>query len=159
MTLSFGNSPGTNENFCLSSSGQGTHANKKELIAAITTERLFMSRSAFIVFFIVSINVPFIRGAAAQSACPPIPSIDELIDILGLIPRPEGGWLRETFRSNAQVDSPHGTNRSAMSSQYYVIQDQLNFHIAKFDECWNYYSGSNSVAMYELLAEDGGTVR
>lgn len=93
-----------------------------------------------------------------HAACRTLPSVDELVDALDLVPRNEGGWIRETWRSGARVHPPYG-NRSALAAIYYVVQDQLNFHLPKFSETWSYYFGSDALTIYELDNSVDGSVR
>ena len=43
---------------------------------------------------------------------------DELIESLGLIPHPEGGWYKETFLSKLKIK-----NRSMSSMIYYLLKE------------------------------------
>ena len=71
--------------------------------------------------------------------------IDYLISHLQLTPHPEGGWYRETFRSEQRFegegDFPQG--RNYFTSIYFLISSD-NFsalHRIKSDESWHFYEG------------------
>jgi len=74
-----------------------------------------------------------------------------LITALGLKPHPEGGWYREIYRSNGQVQTPRGA-RSAITAVYYLLERQQisRWHVVEADEIWHFYEG----APLELLAYD-----
>jgi len=44
-----------------------------------------------------------------------------LIDALRLVPHPEGGYYRETYRSAARVTTPRGSDRSALTCIYFLL--------------------------------------
>ncbi|RZT35554.1 cupin domain-containing protein [Cupriavidus agavae] len=67
-----------------------------------------------------------------------------LIDQLGLIPHPEGGFYRETFRDEASVVRvSDGAKRSASTAIYYLLCDDAYsaWHRIRADEVWHFYSG------------------
>lgn len=81
---------------------------------------------------------------------PPPPSAmtdtpqQRLIDELGLIPHPEGGYYRETFRDAARVRRlPDGAERSASTAIYYLLCDTAfsAWHRIRADEAWHFYAG------------------
>jgi predicted cupin superfamily sugar epimerase len=72
----------------------------------------------------------------------------QLIESLGLRPHPEGGYFRETWRSNltATLQSGHGGpegSRSIGTAIYYLLSgDEVSrLHRLKADEVWHLYSG------------------
>lgn len=70
--------------------------------------------------------------------------IDELIASLNLMPHPEGGWYRETYRSNEVVVPTWTINqRSLCTSIYYLLtKGQFSsFHRIQSDEIWHHYDG------------------
>jgi predicted cupin superfamily sugar epimerase len=72
------------------------------------------------------------------------PRASYLIDILGLVPHPEGGYFREFFRSPSIVTAREsGTRRKAISSIYYlVLAGQVSkFHRVASDEVWHFLEG------------------
>lgn len=75
----------------------------------------------------------------------------EIIDALELLPHPEGGHYRETWRHQ------DGENRGAGTSIYYLLQagERSHWHRVDAAEAWHFYSG----APLELLTcPDGGEV-
>lgn len=66
----------------------------------------------------------------------------ELIRHLQLLPHPEGGYYRETYRSLSTTQTPGG-ERSASTAIYYLLEqgDFSAFHRIKSDECWHFYAG------------------
>ena len=64
---------------------------------------------------------------------------DEIIAFLELIPHPEGGYFRETFRDEQQQDG-----RSAGTAIYYLLKAGEVSHWHKVDaaEIWHFYAGS-----------------
>jgi uncharacterized protein len=66
-------------------------------------------------------------------------SAEEVIRLLGLLPHPEGGAYRETFRAPA----PDG-ERGASTAIYYLLRSgELSaWHRVDADEVWHYYAGA-----------------
>jgi hypothetical protein len=75
------------------------------------------------------------RGEASEGGAM---TADQLIERFDLAPHPEGGWFRETWRSQAG----HG-KRAAASAVYYVIQSGQCSHWNRVDadEMWLWHSG------------------
>jgi len=75
--------------------------------------------------------------------------IDYLINYLELLPHPEGGYYKETFRSQevlsakALPDRFEG-NRNFSTAIYFLLrsEDRSVFHRIKSDELWHFYQGS-----------------
>lgn len=67
--------------------------------------------------------------------------IDFLVKELDLIPHPEGGFYRETYRSEETIK---GGKRSLMTSIYFLLTSEnvSHFHRIKSDELWYYHGGS-----------------
>jgi len=69
---------------------------------------------------------------------------DQVIEALGLVAHPEGGWFRETFRSAMSVgDAVHDGERSASTAIYFLLRagEFSAFHRVSSDEVWHYYAG------------------
>lgn len=71
------------------------------------------------------------------------------IDKLELIKHPEGGYYRETYRSEQLIsppslDSIYSGNRNSCTAIYYLLsgQDFSAFHRLRSDEIFHFYSGS-----------------
>jgi predicted cupin superfamily sugar epimerase len=62
----------------------------------------------------------------------------ELITRLELIPHPEGGWYRETWRSTISIDG-----RSAGSSIFFLLESgqRSQWHQVDADEFWLWHAG------------------
>jgi hypothetical protein len=82
------------------------------------------------------------------------------IDKLGLIPHPEGGYYRETYRAGLSIAREalpsQFTGPRLVSTTIYFLLDGENFsafHRLRSDEMWHFYSGS-PIAVY-VIEEDG----
>jgi predicted cupin superfamily sugar epimerase len=66
--------------------------------------------------------------------------IKSLILTLELKPHPEGGFYKETYRSDVQING----SRSIMTSIYFLLTSEnvSNFHRIKSDEHWYFHAGS-----------------
>ncbi len=70
--------------------------------------------------------------------------IDQLLKELALEPHPEGGYFKETFRSDLMVTSPAvAAERNAVTDIYYLLTrgDISKFHQVMHDEIWHFYEG------------------
>ncbi len=64
---------------------------------------------------------------------------DEVVNFLGLIPHPEGGFYRETFRAPAAAGE-----RGASTAIYYLLRggETSAWHrVVDADEVWHHYAG------------------
>ena len=63
----------------------------------------------------------------------------EIISLLELMPHPEGGHFRETFRDETQV-----RGRAASTAIYYLLARGERSHWHRIDaaEVWHYYAGA-----------------
>lgn len=82
---------------------------------------------------------------------------------LELQPHPEGGWFRETYRSDdgvaaAHLPSRYGGPRAFCTSIYFLLEGaQFSaFHRLKSDELWHYHAGG---ALLVWMIEPAGTLR
>ncbi len=71
------------------------------------------------------------------------------IDRLNLIPHPEGGYYRETYRSELSIPRdalpPQFTGPRPVSTAIYFLLESNNFsafHRLRSDELWHFYAGS-----------------
>ncbi|MEI8058585.1 MAG: cupin domain-containing protein [Ferruginibacter sp.] len=89
-----------------------------------------------------------------------MPTTQQLISLYHLQPHPEGGWYKETYKSeqlipaNALPESFSGER--AFSTAIYFLLEKGNFsafHRIKSDECWHFYSG-DPLLIY-ILMQDG----
>jgi len=74
--------------------------------------------------------------------------VNTLIHRYGLEPHPEGGWYKQTYKSNEQIaagDLPKRFDASRVfSTAIYFLLEKGNFsafHRIKSDEFWHFYSG------------------
>ena len=73
---------------------------------------------------------------------------EQYIDHLQLLPHPEGGFYRETYRSEIKISNEclpqeFGGDRTTSTAIYYLLKsgDYSAFHKIKSDECWHFYAG------------------
>jgi uncharacterized protein len=64
---------------------------------------------------------------------------EDIVEILGLAPHPEGGFYRETFRAPAVEGG-----RGASTAIYYLLRagDVSAWHRVDADEVWHHYAGA-----------------
>lgn len=71
---------------------------------------------------------------------------------LGLEKHPEGGYFRQTYRSETTIDiEGYEGSRSIATAIYYMLagDDFSAFHRIKSDEIWHYYAGG-TVTLYAI---------
>jgi len=69
---------------------------------------------------------------------------EELIARLELLPHPEGGHYRETYRSQQRVlRVSNDLSRSAATAIYYLLRqgERSTWHRIQSDEMWHFYAG------------------
>lgn len=71
-----------------------------------------------------------------------------LIQRYGLEPHPEGGWFKQTYKSNEQIAAEalpkrFGAGRVFSTVIYFLLEKEnfSAFHRIKSDECWHFYAG------------------
>ena len=74
--------------------------------------------------------------------------IEQLIKQFDLQPHPEGGWYKQTYKSNELVPASALPGRfnadRVFSTAIYFLLEKGNFsafHKIKSDECWHFYAG------------------
>ena len=84
----------------------------------------------------------------------------QMINQYDLQPHPEGGWYKETYRSNETIPADSLPSRfdgeRNFSTAIYFLLEQVNFsafHKIKSDECWHFYAGQ-ALHVY-VLYDDG----
>ena len=84
----------------------------------------------------------------------PMTNAEQLIQALDLVPHPEGGWYRETWRSAAGPGE-----RAAATAVYYVIEpgQRSQWNRVDADEMWLWHSGDP--LDLAIAASDAGPVR
>ncbi len=86
---------------------------------------------------------------------------EDIIKLLDLIPHPEGGFYRETYRSDLFI--PDGVikefkgGRNCTTSIYYMLTSDSfsSFHRIRQDEIWHYYLGD--AIRIHMLSDSGET--
>ena len=70
-----------------------------------------------------------------------MPSQEQIIETLGLLPHPEGGFYKETYRSELTLE---GQERNLLTSIYFLLTSEnvSKFHRIKSDELWYFHAGS-----------------
>lgn len=75
--------------------------------------------------------------------------LQKIIDKLGLEPHPEGGYFKETYRSEGEIKidslgAEFGSRRNYSTCIYFLLtSDSFSaFHRIKQDEIWHFYDGS-----------------
>ena len=66
-----------------------------------------------------------------------------LIEKLHLQAHPEGGFYRETFRSEQEMTTIEGNVRNVCTAIYYLLENEnrSHFHRIKSDESWFFHQG------------------
>lgn len=84
----------------------------------------------------------------------------QLIEQYKLQPHPEGGWYKETYRSDEYIlatalPERFGGNRSFSTAIYFLLEmnNFSAFHRIKSDECWHFYAG-DPLLIY-VIAQSG----
>jgi predicted cupin superfamily sugar epimerase len=79
----------------------------------------------------------------------------DVIRLLDLIPHPEGGHYRETFRDPQRVDG-----RSASTAIYFLLARGERSHWHRIDaaEIWHYHAGA-PLALALVVGDDRTTIR
>jgi hypothetical protein len=74
--------------------------------------------------------------------------VQQLIEKYQLLPHPEGGWYKETYKSSETIAAAALPKRFAgdrsFSTAIYFLLERGNFsafHKIKSDECWHFYAG------------------
>ncbi|ASK31109.1 hypothetical protein CEY12_13770 [Chryseobacterium sp. T16E-39] len=67
----------------------------------------------------------------------------KLVDILKLEPHPEGGYFKETYRSEQTLALEGGEVRNVSTAIYYLLENKKksSFHRIKSDELWFFHQG------------------
>jgi predicted cupin superfamily sugar epimerase len=74
------------------------------------------------------------------------------VEKLDMLPHPEGGFYKETYRSNETIPE---TNRQLMTGIYFLLTSEnvSRFHRIKSDEIWFFHAGSPLIV--HILDESG----
>jgi uncharacterized protein len=89
---------------------------------------------------------------------------DYWIEKLGLVPHPEGGYYRQTYRAHLTIDKAalppaFGGSRAASTAIYFLLDTEnfSAFHRLHSDEVWHFYAGEPLVV--HVLERGGGCSR
>jgi len=82
--------------------------------------------------------------------------VEELIERLGLVPHPEGGWYRETYRAARTLP---GTSRSVCTAILYLLRagERSRLHRIDADELWHFHGG-DPLRIVELVRDSPARV-
>jgi predicted cupin superfamily sugar epimerase len=90
-------------------------------------------------------------------------NVNQIIKELELLPHPEGGYYKETYRSEVSIkkdDLPHSFSgaRSLSTTIYFLIESGnfSAFHKIKSDEIWHFYAGD---ALEVIEMDETGKVK
>ena len=77
--------------------------------------------------------------------------MEALIERLGLLAHPEGGWYRETYRAARTLP---GTSRSVCTAILYLLRagERSRLHRIDADELWHFYRG-DPLHLIELVPD------
>jgi predicted cupin superfamily sugar epimerase len=74
--------------------------------------------------------------------------VSQLIAFYSLLPHPEGGYYRQTYKSSMSIDGQYVSKdfagERAVSTAIYFLLNESNFsafHRIKSDELWHFYAG------------------
>ncbi|WP_254967492.1 cupin domain-containing protein [Cyanobium sp. CH-040] len=75
---------------------------------------------------------------------------DQLIQALELVPHPEGGHYRETYRARIQVPTPRGPRAASTAILFLLATGEFSrWHRIRSDEGWHHHGGGG-LTLYEL---------
>jgi uncharacterized protein len=68
----------------------------------------------------------------------------DIINKLEMLPHPEGGYYKETYRSEEQTINKEGNKRNTSTAIYFLLENNniSRFHRIKSDELWFFHQGN-----------------
>jgi predicted cupin superfamily sugar epimerase len=68
----------------------------------------------------------------------------DIINKLQMLPHPEGGYYKETYRSEEQTINKEGNKRNTSTAIYFLLENNniSRFHRIKSDELWFFHQGN-----------------
>ena len=67
----------------------------------------------------------------------------DLIKSYELLPHPEGGYYRETYRSQMLIETPRGKRAASTAIHFLITKDSIShFHRLHSDEGWHFHLGA-----------------
>lgn len=81
----------------------------------------------------------------------------DLVTNLSLLPHPEGGYYKETYRSEETMTNKNEDLRNVCTAIYFLLEekDKSHFHRIQSDELWFFHMGQ-SLEIYYILE---GTIK
>src|SRR5689334_21484390 len=77
-----------------------------------------------------------------------LPTLDDLVQRLGLAPHPEGGYFKESFRDAAVINQSalperYSGSRNCSTAIYFALQVGQASHLHRLasSEAWHFYAG------------------
>ena len=69
---------------------------------------------------------------------------EDIINKLEMLPHPEGGYYKETYRSEEQTINKEGNKRNTSTAIYFLLENNniSRFHRIKSDELWFFHQGN-----------------
>ena len=69
--------------------------------------------------------------------------VKEIVERLGLQEHPEGGFYKETYRSNQTIETDKNVFRNISTAIYFLLENEniSLFHRIKSDELWFFHQG------------------
>ena len=69
---------------------------------------------------------------------------EDIINKLEMLPHPEGGYYKETYRSEEQTINKEGNKRNTSTAIYFLLENNniSRFHRIKSDELWFFHHGN-----------------
>jgi predicted cupin superfamily sugar epimerase len=68
--------------------------------------------------------------------------VENLIQKLGLEPHPEGGFFKETYRSEEMIMTAHGERHLSTAIYFLLTKNNFSaFHRIRSDETWHFHEG------------------
>ena len=73
-----------------------------------------------------------------------IMNAQDIISKLEMLPHPEGGYYKETYRSEEQTINKEGNKRNTSTAIYFLLENNniSHFHRIKSDELWFFHQGN-----------------
>ena len=76
--------------------------------------------------------------------------VQKLIEKFHLLAHPEGGFYRETYRSQVSVETPFGMRSASTAIDFLLTLGEVShFHRIKSDEVWHHYKGGD-ILIHEI---------
>ncbi len=79
---------------------------------------------------------------------------EKIIEELGMLPHPEGGYYKETYRCNEKIATNDKRQRNVCTAIYFLLRndEKSHLHRIKSDEIWFFHQGES---LEIILFENG----